>query len=181
MPASKAISRLLEEVSAGLPYTDQLGHLPDHDRQPRQTRSRPSTPTTITMAAVRATVNAVSPPRTAPKSPTSAPRSSAGNCRPVRIAPSPAGTVSPSTSERQIRVPTPAGDGLDHGRQVRGPGLATCDGRPFARDRIICVVINWRVGAEGFLYLGKGTANLGFLDQSAALHWVRMSGPNASS
>jgi carboxylesterase type B len=35
------------------------------------------------------------------------------------------------------------------------------------------VTINYRVGAEGFLYLGDGTANLGLLDQIAALRWVR--------
>lgn len=33
--------------------------------------------------------------------------------------------------------------------------------------------INYRVGAEGFLYLGDGIANLGLLDQVAALAWVR--------
>ena len=60
-------------------------------------------------------------------------------------------------------------------------GWQPCDGRPFALDGIVCVAITWRVGAEGFLYLGQGTANLGFLDQIAALHWMRMRGPNASS
>jgi carboxylesterase type B len=34
-------------------------------------------------------------------------------------------------------------------------------------------VINWRVGADGFLYLGDGHANVGLLDQVAALEWVR--------
>ncbi|HET9117790.1 MAG TPA: carboxylesterase family protein, partial [Pseudonocardiaceae bacterium] len=47
------------------------------------------------------------------------------------------------------------------------------DGSRFARDGVVCVVINWRPGAEGFLYLGDGTANLGLLDQVAALEWVR--------
>jgi para-nitrobenzyl esterase len=47
------------------------------------------------------------------------------------------------------------------------------DGRRFARDGIVCVTINYRVGAEGFLYLGEGTANRGLLDQIAALDWVR--------
>ena len=50
---------------------------------------------------------------------------------------------------------------------------ATYDGSRFARDGIVCVTINYRVGAEGFLYLGDGTANLGLLDQIAALEWVR--------
>ena len=47
------------------------------------------------------------------------------------------------------------------------------DGSRFARDGIVCVTINYRVGAEGFLYLGEGHANRGLLDQIAALEWVR--------
>ena len=47
------------------------------------------------------------------------------------------------------------------------------DGSCFARDGIVCVTINYRVGADGFLYLGKGDANRGLLDQIAALQWVQ--------
>ena len=47
------------------------------------------------------------------------------------------------------------------------------DGSRFARDGVVCVVINWRVGADGFLYLGDEYANLGLLDQVAALEWVQ--------
>jgi len=47
------------------------------------------------------------------------------------------------------------------------------DGSRFARDGVVCVTINYRVGAEGFLALGKGNANRGLLDQIAALEWVR--------
>jgi carboxylesterase type B len=50
---------------------------------------------------------------------------------------------------------------------------AAYDGSRFARDGVVCVVINWRPGAEGFLYLGDGVANVGLLDQVAALEWVR--------
>ncbi|RKR12575.1 carboxylesterase/lipase family protein [Arthrobacter oryzae] len=50
---------------------------------------------------------------------------------------------------------------------------AAYDGRNFARDGVVCVVINWRVGADGFLYLDDGHANVGLLDQVAALEWVR--------
>jgi carboxylesterase 2/para-nitrobenzyl esterase len=46
------------------------------------------------------------------------------------------------------------------------------DGSRFARDGVVCVTINYRVGAEGFLYLADGIANLGLLDQIAALEWV---------
>jgi carboxylesterase 2/para-nitrobenzyl esterase len=47
------------------------------------------------------------------------------------------------------------------------------DGSRFARDGVVCVTISYRVGAEGFLYLGDGIANLGLLDQIAALEWVQ--------
>ena len=47
------------------------------------------------------------------------------------------------------------------------------DGSRFARDGIVCVTINYRVGADGFLYLGDGNANRGLLDQVAALKWVQ--------
>jgi carboxylesterase type B len=38
---------------------------------------------------------------------------------------------------------------------------------------LVCVTINYRLGADGFLYLGDGIANLGLLDQIAALTWVQ--------
>lgn len=51
------------------------------------------------------------------------------------------------------------------------------DGSHFARDGVVCVTINYRVGPEGFLYLGAGdgagNANRALLDQIAALQWVR--------
>jgi para-nitrobenzyl esterase len=50
---------------------------------------------------------------------------------------------------------------------------ATYDGSRFARDGVVCVTINYRVGAEGFLYLPEDNANRGLLDQIAALEWVR--------
>jgi carboxylesterase type B len=50
---------------------------------------------------------------------------------------------------------------------------ASYNGSHFARDGIVCVTINYRVGAEGFVYLPDGHANLGLLDQIAALEWVR--------
>jgi carboxylesterase type B len=55
-----------------------------------------------------------------------------------------------------------------------GTGASPCyDGSRFARDGVICVTINYRVSADGFLYLGDGNANRGLLDQVAALEWVR--------
>ena len=60
-----------------------------------------------------------------------------------------------------------AGGEFEHGTG------AAYDGRRFARDGIVCVTINYRVGADGFLYLGDGSANCGLLDQVAALTWVQ--------
>ncbi len=47
------------------------------------------------------------------------------------------------------------------------------DGSRFARDGVVCVTINYRLGSDGFLYLGDGNANRGLLDQIAALTWVQ--------
>jgi carboxylesterase type B len=46
-------------------------------------------------------------------------------------------------------------------------------GRTFARDGIVHVAINYRLGVEGFVYLGEGTDNLGLRDQVAGLEWVQ--------
>ncbi|HEX6110008.1 MAG TPA: carboxylesterase/lipase family protein [Ktedonobacteraceae bacterium] len=47
------------------------------------------------------------------------------------------------------------------------------DGSHFARDGIVCVTINYRLGVDGFLYLDEGNANRALLDQIAALQWVQ--------
>jgi len=49
------------------------------------------------------------------------------------------------------------------------------DGTAFARDGVVLVTLNYRLGAEGFLSLADddAVANLGLLDQVAALRWVR--------
>ncbi|HXL36955.1 MAG TPA: carboxylesterase/lipase family protein [Ktedonobacteraceae bacterium] len=47
------------------------------------------------------------------------------------------------------------------------------DGSRFARDGVVCVTINYRLGADGFLFMGDGISNLGLLDQVAALAWVQ--------
>lgn len=51
--------------------------------------------------------------------------------------------------------------------------VSVYDGTAFARDGVVMVGINYRLGAEGFLKLPDGPANLGMLDQVAALTWVR--------
>lgn len=60
------------------------------------------------------------------------------------------------------------------GAFANGTGaIPTYEGSRFARDGVLCVTINYRLGVDGFLYLGDGIANLGLLDQIAALTWVQ--------
>lgn len=47
------------------------------------------------------------------------------------------------------------------------------DGAAFARDGVVFVAMNYRLGAEGFLFLDDGVANVALLDQISALEWVR--------
>ena len=79
-----------------------------------------------------------------------------------------------------VWTPDPQATGLPvlvwiHGGSfMNGSGsVAAYRGSSFARDGIVCVTINYRLGAEGFLYLGDGVANVGLLDQIAALEWVQ--------
>ena len=51
--------------------------------------------------------------------------------------------------------------------------VAGYNGARFARSGVVLVTINYRLGADGFLWFGDGTPNLGILDQVAALEWVR--------
>jgi para-nitrobenzyl esterase len=79
-----------------------------------------------------------------------------------------------------VWTPDPAAVGLPvlvwiHGGSfMNGSGsVGAYDGSAFARDGVVCVTINYRLAAEGFLYLDDGVANLGLLDQVAALRWVQ--------
>jgi para-nitrobenzyl esterase len=57
---------------------------------------------------------------------------------------------------------------------VRGAGsIPKYDGTSFARNGTVCVTINYRLGAPGFLDVGDETANIGLRDQIAALAWVQ--------
>jgi para-nitrobenzyl esterase len=47
------------------------------------------------------------------------------------------------------------------------------DGSAFARDGVVCVAINYRVGIEGFLPIPDVPTNLGLRDMIAAMRWVR--------
>lgn len=60
------------------------------------------------------------------------------------------------------------------GSFLNGSGaVPTYDGHNFARDGVVCVTINYRLGADGFLVLDGVPANRGLLDQVAALEWVQ--------
>jgi para-nitrobenzyl esterase len=79
-----------------------------------------------------------------------------------------------------VWTPDPGAAGLPvlvwiHGGSfMNGSGsVGAYDGAAFARDGVVCVTINYRMAAEGVLYLGDGSANLGLLDQLAALRWVQ--------
>ena len=47
------------------------------------------------------------------------------------------------------------------------------DGATFARDGIVYVAINYRMGIDGFLPIPGVPTNLGLRDMIAALRWVR--------
>jgi len=47
------------------------------------------------------------------------------------------------------------------------------DGTSFARDGVILVTVNYRLGVAGFLHLNDAPDNRGLLDVRAALGWVR--------
>ncbi len=51
--------------------------------------------------------------------------------------------------------------------------IPTYDGTAFARDGVVAVVVNYRLGVDGFALIDGAPANRGILDQVAALEWVR--------
>jgi para-nitrobenzyl esterase len=61
------------------------------------------------------------------------------------------------------------GGSLAHGSNA----LAAYDGTSFARDGVLFVAANYRLGAEGFSVLDGAPTNLGIADQFAALRWIQ--------
>lgn len=51
--------------------------------------------------------------------------------------------------------------------------LSGYDGTSFARDGVVFVAVNYRVGSEGFSVLDDAPLNLGVADVMAALRWVQ--------
>jgi para-nitrobenzyl esterase len=71
-------------------------------------------------------------------------------------------------------TPLPVLVWIHGGSFMNGSGsVGQYDGTAFARDGVVCVTINYRLAADGFLYVGDDIANLGLLDQLAALQWVQ--------
>ncbi|MEU5977868.1 carboxylesterase family protein [Streptomyces sp. NPDC047315] len=83
-----------------------------------------------------------------------------------------------------VNVWAPRGAGEGRGRPVMvyvhgggfvagSAGAALYDGAAFARDGVVLVTLNYRLGVAGFLDLPGAPANRGLLDVVAALRWVR--------
>ena len=79
-----------------------------------------------------------------------------------------------------VWTPDPSATGLPvmvwiHGGAYRNGSnaITTYDGTAFARDGVVLVGVNYRLGAPGFAVLPDAPHNRGILDQLAALAWVR--------
>ncbi|MFJ4686647.1 carboxylesterase/lipase family protein [Streptomyces sp. NPDC088789] len=79
-----------------------------------------------------------------------------------------------------VFTPAEGGGGLPVMVFVHGGGFvagstrsALYDGSAFARDGVVLVTLNYRLGIAGFLDLPGAPANRGLLDVVAALRWVR--------
>ncbi|MFI5952948.1 carboxylesterase/lipase family protein [Cryptosporangium sp. NPDC051539] len=104
---------------------------------------------------------------------------------PDQYAPLFAEVVIPGDECLNLNVWTPEGAAslpvlvwIHGGAFVNGSGsVSAYDGSAFARDGVVCVTINYRLGPDGSLFTegdqGTDNANLGLQDQVAALRWVR--------
>ncbi|MDR2986785.1 MAG: carboxylesterase family protein, partial [Nocardiopsaceae bacterium] len=79
-----------------------------------------------------------------------------------------------------VWTPDPTASGLPVMVWIHGGAFANgnsaiplYDGHAFARDGVVLVSINYRLGVDGFAVLPGRPANRGLLDQIAALEWVR--------
>ena len=81
-------------------------------------------------------------------------------------------TVSVWTPEVADRLPVLVW--IHGGAFVRGASfVATYDGSAFARDGVVLVSIQYRLGAAGFAVIDGAPTNRGLRDQVLALEWVR--------
>ncbi|MEY4361805.1 MAG: Carboxylesterase [Actinomycetota bacterium] len=92
----------------------------------------------------------------------------------------------PDCLNLNVWTPDPSASGLPvfvwiHGGAFYGgSGIEhVYDGASFARNGVVCVTINYRLGAQGFLHLADhfpqfaDSGNCGLLDQIEALRWVK--------
>lgn len=113
-----------------------------------------------------------------------------GPTAPFQLAPFDALDVAPLVGEGWIRgddylnlniwTPDETATGLPvlvfihGGAWTGGSGAAPVhDGAAFARDGVVCVTINYRLGIDGFLPIPGAATNLGLRDMIAALEWIR--------
>jgi para-nitrobenzyl esterase len=80
----------------------------------------------------------------------------------------------------EVWTPSPGKTGLPVMVHIHGGGYMSgagsvhgYTGKNFARDGVVHVGINYRLGIDGFLYFGGEAENLGLQDQTAALRWVQ--------
>jgi para-nitrobenzyl esterase len=81
-------------------------------------------------------------------------------------------TVNVWTSDTAGRAPVMVwihGGAFTYGNSAGG----LYDGHAFARDHVVFVSINYRLGVDGFALLPDAPPNRGLLDQVAALEWVK--------
>ncbi|MDX2560458.1 carboxylesterase family protein [Streptomyces sp. TX20-6-3] len=83
-------------------------------------------------------------------------------------APWPASQEGPDEGGRPVMVWIHGGS-LKHGSSA----VPVYDGTAFARDGVVLVSLNYRLGIEGFGVFPDAPTNLGLRDQIAALTWVR--------
>ena len=78
------------------------------------------------------------------------------------------------TPEGPDRTGLPVMVFIHGGAFVGGAGSAPAqDGTSFAKNGVVCVTINYRLGIEGLLPIPGVPTNLGLRDMIAALEWVR--------
>lgn len=80
------------------------------------------------------------------------------------------------TPEAAVGVGLPVMVWIHGGAFTTGSSAVTAyDGATFARDGVVCVTLNYRLGVDGFGYIPDAPlpANRGLHDQIAALEWVR--------
>jgi para-nitrobenzyl esterase len=88
--------------------------------------------------------------------------------------------IIPGPDFLNLNVWTPGGSGLPvmvwfHGGAFRNGSNANAayDGTAFARDGVVLVSVNYRLGVAGFGVVEGAPSNRGLLDQLAALAWVQ--------